>query len=83
MCGTVVLAINSIVAWEMGRNDPLGLRWMVEVMKNGASNFLVLQMIRGVEWAGNVSAQTRAEHGGIPILWLQDRMCNRLSVVET
>lgn len=49
--------MSSTVAWEIGKEDPLGLRRMVTNMKNGACNLLVLQKIFEVDWTGKFNGK--------------------------
>lgn len=57
MSRTISWVVNPIVAWEMGKEDLLGLRRTVAGMRNDARNLLVLQTMLDVDWSGSFNAK--------------------------
>lgn len=54
MTRTVIGAVSPIVAWAIGKDDPLRLRRMVLRMRNGACNLFVLDDDYRGRLGGNV-----------------------------
>lgn len=57
MLRTTLGVVRPIVAWAMGKEDPIGLRRMVVCMRNNARNLLVLQTILDVDWPGTFNGK--------------------------